>query len=107
MTIKHPRLKGAPGVLFLALGLLFQLGALSVWLFEVSCYGSTRVGAGGCLFGSDAKEAALFLAWLGLIWFLPLLGNSRLLAACLVIWVLGMKYYLFVEVLGESLGIKG
>lgn len=107
MTVHRSVFRGTPRVLFLTLGLLFQVGALSVWLFEVSCYGSTRVGSGGCLFGADAKEAALFLSWLGLIWFLPFLGNSRFLAACLVVWVLGVKYYLFFEVLGTSLGIKG
>lgn len=107
MTIQPQGLNGTPRVLFLVLGLLFQLGALGAWFFGVSCYGSTRVSSGGCLFGADAQEAALLLAWLGLVWFFPLMGNLKLVAAGLIVWVVGLKYYLFFEVLGTSLGLRG
>lgn len=92
-------------LLFWVLGVFFQCYALGVWFFEVSCHGSTKYGPGGCLFGQDAKTAALLISWLGAVWFLPLVFGLNLLRLAVVIWFFGIMGFLFFVVLAQPLGL--
>jgi len=76
--------------LFALMGLVLQAIALDAWISEVSCYASNKYSPGGCLFGHDAKMAALFIAWLGLLLFVPLFRNRNLVKIALIVWFFGV-----------------
>ena len=76
--------------LFALMGLVLQAIALDAWISEVSCYASNKYSPGGGLFGHDAKMAALFIAWLGLLLFVPLFRNRNLVKIALIVWFFGV-----------------
>lgn len=85
--------------LFTLMGLVMQGIALDAWLSEVSCYASNKYSSGGCLFGHDAKMAALFISWIGVLLFVPLFDNRFVVKAALISWFVGVLIALWFFVL--------
>lgn len=85
--------------LFTLMGLVMQSIALDAWLTEVSCYASNKYSPGGCLFGQDAKMAALFISWIGMLLFVPLFTNRNIVKALLILWFSGVLIGMWIFVL--------
>lgn len=88
-------------VLFVVMGIAIQAIAIDMWVSEVSCYASTKLSRGGCLFGESAKKAGIFVAWLGVVFFLPLVRNKTVVKASLSVWFLGVCIFVFRIVMGD------
>lgn len=76
--------------LFVLMGIVVQGIALDAWVSEVSCYASNKYSKGGCLFGEDAKAAAMFISWMGLLLFVPLLRKEMFVKPALILWFIGI-----------------